>query len=261
MWVGARPPCGAGRADHQHIALIVLGLLGAIFISIAFSRTRAAGASEITGHDPAALFLFSGTLPVCLSIAQVDADIGGDGIRIAIWTQICFLIAIAVLGTFHCKATGAKELGAGLAVTHFSLAVALLVQFGRGTLTPADAVIGAMILDAQNSALLIQLTTKMTLAARWQVGIIAACQATGLDCLHRSGVPAGASRGDSGRLRAVSVGVLVGFSAQLPLRRSRLGHGRVLAVLRLSKPPPFRRSFSRLSTRSSSISRRRATGP
>jgi hypothetical protein len=37
-----------------------------------------------------------------------------------------------------------------------------------------------MILDAQNSALLIQLTTKETLAARWQVGIIAACQATGL---------------------------------------------------------------------------------
>jgi hypothetical protein len=165
---------------RQLMALIVLGLLGAIFISIVFSGTRAEGASEITGHDPAALFLSNDTLPACQSIAQVDADIGGDGIRIAIWTQICFLVAIAVLGTFHCKATGAKELGAGLAVTHFSLAVALLVQFGRGTLTPADAVIGAMILDAQNSALLIQLTTKETLAARWQVGIIAACQATGL---------------------------------------------------------------------------------
>ncbi|KAK4098030.1 hypothetical protein N658DRAFT_526641 [Parathielavia hyrcaniae] len=164
---------------RQFIALILLCLFGAISVPIVFFKTRAEGAAEITGGE-ATRTQPGPLLPTCDTIGLVDADISGDGIRIAIWTQICFLLAIAVLGTFHCKATGAKELGAGLAVTHFSLAVALVVQYGRGTLSPADAVIGAMILDAQNSALLIQLTTKETLAARWQVGIIAACEVAGL---------------------------------------------------------------------------------
>ncbi|KAK0741427.1 hypothetical protein B0T18DRAFT_420132 [Schizothecium vesticola] len=169
---------------RQFIAPLILGVFAAVSIGVAFSKSRTVDrpdaniAPSSVDRDP------FGNFTQCDDSSygpqQVDADIAGDGIRIAIWTQIGFLIFIAILGTFHCKATGAKELGAGLAATHFSLAVALLVQYGRGTLTPADAIIGAMILDAQNSALLIQLATKETLAARWQVGIIAACQLTGL---------------------------------------------------------------------------------
>ena len=166
---------------RQFIAPMTVGLFAVISISIVFSKIRAEDAANIIKVDH--FFDKYGYHYFCNdtdNAARVDADIAGDGIRIAIWTQICFLIVIAIMGTFHCKATGAKELGAGLAVTHFSLAVTLLVQHGRGTLSPADAIIGAMILDAQNSALLIQLGTKETLAARWQVGIITACQITGL---------------------------------------------------------------------------------
>ncbi|KAK4128059.1 hypothetical protein N657DRAFT_675897 [Parathielavia appendiculata] len=203
-WVGltlkhAHPRWRATLARH-FIALIILGLFGAISISIVSSETRAKGVAEITKEAGASVF--NQTLPTCdSSIAFVDADFDGDGIPIGISTQICFLIAIAILGTFHCKATGAKELGAGLAVTHFSLAVALFVQYRRDTLRPADGIIGCMILDAQNAALLIQLTTKETLAARWQVGIIAACQLTGFAVIpflvqgFRKGV-LGAARSD-----------------------------------------------------------------
>jgi len=38
-------------------------------------------------------------------------------------------------------------------VTHLSLAIAVLVQIGQGTLTPLSAATVIMILDAQNAAL------------------------------------------------------------------------------------------------------------
>lgn len=81
-------------------------------------------------------------------------------------------------------ATGAKEIGAGLAITHTSLVFALLVQMRHHELSPADAIIGSMILDSQSNALSIQLTSKETLAARWQVcAIVLPCQAIGLVAL------------------------------------------------------------------------------
>ncbi|KAK1543614.1 hypothetical protein CPAR01_04247 [Colletotrichum paranaense] len=121
------------------------------------------------------------------ALAEIDADIGGYGIRIAIWAQEFVVFFIALAGTFHSKVTGAKEIGAGLIITHFSLAVALIVQLvqfkgdegdakGRKILTSASAILGAMILDSQNSALSILLITKQTLAARWQVVIVIFCQ-------------------------------------------------------------------------------------
>lgn len=110
----------------------------------------------------------------------VDADVAGDGVRIAAWVQVCVLIAISLLGTFHPNATGAKEMGAGLVLTHISLAIALLVQVKQQTLTLADAVVGSMILDAQNMALSIPLVAKEALAARWQVRVMALIQLFGL---------------------------------------------------------------------------------
>ncbi|KAH6641865.1 hypothetical protein F5144DRAFT_149880 [Chaetomium tenue] len=110
----------------------------------------------------------------------IDADVAGMGVRIAVWVQVSVLILITLMGNFHLKATGAKEMGAGLVLTHVSLAIALLVQLRRATLSPPDAAAGAMILDAQNMALSIQLAAKETLAARWQVGIVVLTQVFGL---------------------------------------------------------------------------------
>ncbi|KAF6812844.1 hypothetical protein CMUS01_12963 [Colletotrichum musicola] len=124
----------------------------------------------------------------CDQYVEIDADIGGPGIRFAVWAQGIVLLAIAIIGTFHAKATGIKEIGAGLAITHFSLAIALLVEMAKkqvkdGNVTQlnaADAILGAMILDSQNVALSIPLVTKETLASRWQVCAMVFCQAFGL---------------------------------------------------------------------------------
>ncbi|GAB1315615.1 hypothetical protein MFIFM68171_05825 [Madurella fahalii] len=114
---------------------------------------------------------------------EIDANIADDGIRITVWAQEMVLILIAILGAFHSSTTRAKEIGAGIAITHVALTVALLIQMTRGTLTSADAIMGSMLLDSQSSALSLQLLTKETLAARWQVYIMAPCQALGLGLL------------------------------------------------------------------------------
>lgn len=148
------------------IAPVSVGLILLILIPIVFAgKNREIPASE--------------TAIRCDDTA-VDADVAGDGIRIAVWAQESVLLLIAVLGTFHCSTTGAKEIGAGLAITHISLAIAVLVQADRRALKSTEAILGAMLLDSQNSALSIQLMAKETLASRWQVGIISACQVFGL---------------------------------------------------------------------------------
>jgi predicted anti-sigma-YlaC factor YlaD len=98
---------------------------------------------------------------------SLDADIAGIGVRIAAFMQVCVLAFVSLLGVFHCRATGVKELGARLLYTSVSLKMALVVRMCRGSLAPADAAVGAMILDGQNMALSIQLTAKETLASRW----------------------------------------------------------------------------------------------
>ncbi|KAF4963607.1 hypothetical protein FSARC_8392 [Fusarium sarcochroum] len=110
----------------------------------------------------------------------VDGDVAGLGVRSATWAQVGTLMVISLIGTFHRQSTGAKEIGAGLALTHVSLVIALLVQLAHQKLTPINAVVGCMILDAQNSALSMQLASKETLAARWQVLIVIAIRALGL---------------------------------------------------------------------------------
>jgi hypothetical protein len=57
------------------------------------------------------------------------------------------------------------------------------VQMTRQSLTSVDAVIGAMVLDAQNVALQIPLTAKETLSARWQVLLLVPTQILGLALL------------------------------------------------------------------------------
>lgn len=61
-----------------------------------------------------------------------------------------------------------------------SMSAALMISFGRRQLSPVDAILGSMILDAQNNTLSIQLATKETLAARWQVSTVLSAQLFGL---------------------------------------------------------------------------------
>ncbi|KAK4443581.1 hypothetical protein QBC34DRAFT_416801 [Podospora aff. communis PSN243] len=145
------------------IAPLFVGTLGAIFVPIIFTGQS----KELPRSNDQCE-------------ANFDADISGDGIRISIWVQEGVLILISILGTFHSESTGAKEVGAGLIITHISLLIALLVQLVRGTLTSVDAIVGSMIIDAQNVALSLQLASKETLAARWQVGTVLASQCFGL---------------------------------------------------------------------------------
>jgi len=109
-----------------------------------------------------------------------DADISGVGVRASVWGQIAMLILISGSGHFHKKETAVKEVAGGLILTHVSLAIAIIVQMYKKTLTSVDAAIGAVILDAQNVALLIPVTAKQTLAARWQVLILIPAQILGL---------------------------------------------------------------------------------
>lgn len=129
-------------------------LVGVVLVSVTFAHPYADAESTGTQCD-----------------IGVDADIAGKGVRVAAMVQVCVLILVSLLGSFHPKATGAKEVGGGLILTSGSLAIALIVRMARGTLTPVDAAIGAMILDGQSIALSIQLATKETLTSRWQVWI------------------------------------------------------------------------------------------
>jgi len=116
--------------------------------------------------------------------APIDGDIAGDGVRSALWVQqgILWLSVLtgALLKPSQPRPTAVKELAAGLVVTHLSLAIAVLVQIGQGTLTPLDAAIVVMILDAQNAALAVSFSSRETLAARWEVVSVSASQFFGL---------------------------------------------------------------------------------
>lgn len=146
------------------VAPVAVAVLGAILVALSFSHPDTS--SDRASHNECDV--------------GVDADIAGVGVRAAVWAQIGILVLVSALGSFHVDATGVKEVGAGLILTHISLSIALLVKMSQVTLSPADAIIGAMVLDAQNLALMIQLGAKETLAARWQVGIVVLTQVLGL---------------------------------------------------------------------------------
>ncbi|KAK8135172.1 hypothetical protein PG984_007184 [Apiospora sp. TS-2023a] len=163
------------RITRQLGAPVLICIIGISFVATSFAASYGSQQAAIT-HTPTT------TEDACqdVSVATVDADIGGEGIRIALWAQVAVLITITLMGTFQCHALGVKEIGAGLAITHLSLAIALAVQMKRNTLTSADAIVGSMLLDSQGSAMSIQLMAKEVLAARWQVRIIVGCQSVGL---------------------------------------------------------------------------------
>ena len=56
---------------------------------------------------------------------EIDVDVGGDGVRDAVYVPVGMLLLVSILGTFHYRGTGVKELGAGLLLTEFSLNIAL----------------------------------------------------------------------------------------------------------------------------------------
>jgi len=147
---------------RQCLAPVLFAAIGVVLVSVTFSG-RASANFAVTQCN-----------------TNVDADISGDGVRISIWAQVGTLIVISVIGVFHNYDTGIKEVGGGLILTHASLAIALMVQMTRGSLSSVDAAIGAIILDAQNMALQIPLTAKETLAARWQVILLIPTQIVGL---------------------------------------------------------------------------------
>jgi hypothetical protein len=109
-----------------------------------------------------------------------DADIVGDGVRAATWTQFVILALIAIFGSLNPDHSAIQEVGAGLLVTHIALAIALLIPAFSQQLSPIDSILGMMILDAQNSALSIQLVAKQTLASRWQTYTVIVGQLAGL---------------------------------------------------------------------------------
>jgi len=109
-----------------------------------------------------------------------DADIVGAGVLAVTWTQFVTLGFIVILGMVNPERSAIQEVGAGLLVTHIALAIALLVPAFSYQLSPVDSVLGMMILDAQNSALSIQLVTKEILASRWQTYLVLFGQAVGL---------------------------------------------------------------------------------
>ncbi|KAK1988866.1 hypothetical protein LZ30DRAFT_697853 [Colletotrichum cereale] len=75
----------------------------------------------------------------------------------------------------------AREIGSGLAVMHLSLIIVLLIHRWVRKLTPVNIILGSMILDAQNIALLVPPLAKETLAARPHVVVnIVVCQMFGL---------------------------------------------------------------------------------
>lgn len=151
------------RPFRQYVGPLVIASLAAVLVPATFANASDrvdSGAEECS--------------------SSVDGDIAGQGAMIAVWVQVGVLLVISMLGSFHTSATGAKEVGAGLVLTHASLSIALLTQMRLGTLKPAEAIIGSMILDAQNAGLSIQLAAKETLAARWQVTIVVCAQIFGL---------------------------------------------------------------------------------
>ncbi|KAI1179006.1 hypothetical protein F4777DRAFT_14739 [Nemania sp. FL0916] len=141
-----RHKLGARLALSKFVLSILLAILGAIsFIEVGIEKP-------------------SGVEGLC---THADADIVGPGIRIGTWILVGVLSITAFLGVFVREAA-TKELGAGLLITHVSLAIALIVPLARRDLPPIDAILGSLILDAQGAALSIQLTAKETLASRWQ---------------------------------------------------------------------------------------------
>lgn len=150
------------RISICFVAVALYALLSCIFASTTFHRL-----------EPAITHGTQCNIPL-------GGDVDGLGIRMASWMQVISLCLVYGAGLFTNYPIGAQELGGALLLTHggFSLLAFVLVP-GR-SLTPVDAIFAAMILDAQNAALGIQLSCKDVFAKRWQVWMAVAGMVTGL---------------------------------------------------------------------------------
>ncbi|KAH7083425.1 hypothetical protein BKA63DRAFT_153028 [Paraphoma chrysanthemicola] len=145
------------------------------------------------------------SLPDGNPFATADADIVGDGVRAATWTQVVILTLMSIAGSFCTDYSAIQEVGGGLLVTHVALAIALVAPMVSQTLSPINSILGTMMLDAQNSALSVQLVAKQTLASRWQTVTAILCQSAGLiviGVLTKNFVNNGFSAGEAGCMPA-----------------------------------------------------------
>ncbi|USP72780.1 hypothetical protein yc1106_00054 [Curvularia clavata] len=145
------------------------------------------------------------SLPDGNPFATADADIVGDGVRAATWTQVVILTLMSIAGSFCTDYSAIQEVGAGLLVTHIALAIALAAPMVSQTLSPINSILGTMMLDAQNSALSVQLVAKQTLASRWQTVTAILCQLAGLiviGVLTKNFLNNGFSAGEAGCMPA-----------------------------------------------------------
>ncbi|KAF8243763.1 hypothetical protein K440DRAFT_636841 [Wilcoxina mikolae CBS 423.85] len=109
----------------------------------------------------------------------VDPDLAGVGIRISTLLQGGAISAIMVLGLFHTKDAGIKEIGICLMLSQLAFAITLCCRMAMGTLNHVDAIIGLVTLDVQLAAVSMLVSAKRVLAARWMVWCIAVIQLVG----------------------------------------------------------------------------------
>ncbi|CAG9954733.1 unnamed protein product [Clonostachys rosea f. rosea IK726] len=162
------------RHIQYFIAPSLLAIVAIVFAPAIFAPVYRDGVSVV-------IPLSSTPNAACQSppVATIDADIAGTGIRFVLWAQMELLVLLAIVGHCHSKVLGVKEIGGCVALTHFSLAVALITQMIEGKFTSPDAIVSAMLLDAQGSAMSITLAVKDILASRWQVWLTIMSQTFG----------------------------------------------------------------------------------
>ncbi|KAK3370781.1 hypothetical protein B0T24DRAFT_594676 [Lasiosphaeria ovina] len=113
---------------------------------------------------------------------NIDGDLAGVGVRSALWVQqgLMWLLVISGAALIRPRKTACKEFATGLVIAHLSLAIAVVVQMQQQTLSPLDAAVGTMMLDAQNLGVSVALSSRDMLAARWAVVVVSISQFLGL---------------------------------------------------------------------------------
>ena len=74
----------------------------------------------------------------------VGGDIASREVYIAAFVQMAVLLFMLPFGSFHSRATGSKEIGAGLIVTSVSLALALMIRAAGGLNPPNAAIVDGL---------------------------------------------------------------------------------------------------------------------
>jgi hypothetical protein len=113
----------------------------------------------------------------CLGL--IDSDIVNVGMWYSLFIQAVPVRTVILLGLFHGKPTGIKELGAGILLSQAGTTLSLAVHMADRTLNHLDAIFGFIILNALIAGTTILLSTEEVLAARWMVYVASLLQLTG----------------------------------------------------------------------------------